>query len=187
MRGWLKYIAPLLAIILVVPLATIYQQNIEALAHAAGVDQVLITGLQAVSNSLLGLVLLVLFLLLVGATAGLWIEHWLRRKTPPKFVQPPLRKVEGRHFHNTDVPLDGHSYKNCEFTNVTFRVGGGPFKLVQNTVRGCMIAPTSLELQRYTELLHEFGYIKHPVLSPTGEVLPNTKFRGGDDDVAKPL
>lgn len=47
-----------------------------------------------------------------------------------------LELITGQNFKNETVLLDGKSYHNCTFDNVTFRWNGGPFSIFRGTVIG---------------------------------------------------
>lgn len=49
----------------------------------------------------------------------------------------PYKVISGRSFRNETVQLDGYSYINCTFSNVTFAYdGSGPMRLESNRFEG---------------------------------------------------
>src|SRR6056297_1860341 len=93
MMGTLKYIGLFLLVAFGIPLTTIYRQNIETWAADRGLDGVLSKGVAVLNANPLGPWLLLAFVFILGGTAALWFEYFLRKKFPLKFSNKTL--VEG--------------------------------------------------------------------------------------------
>jgi hypothetical protein len=64
-------------------------------------------------------------------------QHWEDRRKNLKLVQ-------GEHFVNQEVLLDGYFYTNCTFENVRLVFEGkAPFKLYNNVINGFVFDPRS--------------------------------------------
>lgn len=118
MRGTLKYVTLFLALLIAVPLGTIYRQNIEVWAAQNGLDSIIAEG--SLPSDLYGPMLLLGFIFLLGATAALWAEYWLRKRFPARFSTKGLELIEGKTFRHDRVVVDGKKYLRCSFDGVTF-------------------------------------------------------------------
>ncbi len=69
--------------------------------------------------------------------------------------------VRHKKFKNEEVLLDGFSYEECEFENVTFVFNGdAPFDLVKNKIQGAVLKTKSPSISGFLQLLKEFGFVK---------------------------
>lgn len=128
MGGYLKFIGFALLLLMGVPLGTIYRQNIEVWAEDRGLDGVFSKGLVVLSSNPFGPWLLLAFVLVLGGTAALWFEYWLRRNFPPKFSHEKSKLVQNQIFKHCEVEIDHKTFKGCKFEGVTLVYRGtGPF------------------------------------------------------------
>ena len=68
--------------------------------------------------------------------------------------------VIGKSFVNQEVPLDGFSYSDCTFRNVTLVFNGdAPFDLTNNTIEGVYIRSANPALNGLIQLLIELKMI----------------------------
>jgi len=79
------------------------------------------------------------------------------------------KTIAGKTFRNERVPLDGFSYVNCKFVNVTLVYNGeAPYDLVGNTFVGSRwIETESPSIEAFVTLLDTFGFIGKDVSTPT--------------------
>ena len=83
--------------------------------------------------------------------------------------QEKLVAVQGKTFINEAVPLDGYSYVNCKFLNVTLAYGGRGFELNHNEFRGSKIVllkegPHMQAMGRLMHVLKAIGELSITVL-----------------------
>ena len=70
--------------------------------------------------------------------------------------------IVGKSYRNERVELDGFSYSNCTFVNVTFVYKGQrPYDLAGNTIQGCYVDAASAPLQGLIVLLYHL-YLLNP-------------------------
>ena len=96
---------------------------------AAAVISVLI-GLWAYLDNLPGSVIAVIVLFAIGGVLLVFTQ--LRKLHPFKGG----KTVAGRTLENSQVTLDGNSFTDCTFRNVTFKWDGGPGTIVRGRVEG---------------------------------------------------
>jgi hypothetical protein len=85
-----------------------------------------------------------------------------------------LTSVIGKSFKNQKVVLDGFSYSDCSFENITFEYSGGTFALTHNHISGGMLFSTKNEaIDAFIQLINAFGFLKIPVLGPQGVISPS--------------
>jgi hypothetical protein len=82
-----------------------------------------------------------------------------------EFDLAKIRRVTRQRFINERVILDGHSYANCEFINVTFVYNGtGPFEMMNNNVTSNFKVTTESDAVKYTLALAKgLGLLKPEV------------------------
>lgn len=76
----------------------------------------------------------------------------------------PLVRIEGRKFVNEKVELDGHSYVNCDFENVTFVYNGGLSEVFNSRVKyesRLRFETTSVPVQQVIKMFRGMGLF-HP-------------------------
>jgi len=106
----------------------------------------------------------------VGASAAIWIDYWIRAKTTVTIEKTTKIKkfVRNKLFRNQTVPLDGYSYEQCEFRNVTFLYNGGKADLLHNKLYGCTVSSSVPEINDFVFLLHQIGMLKVAVYNSDG-------------------
>jgi hypothetical protein len=79
---------------------------------------------------------------------------------------PPSSLVSDRFFDDEEVPLDGKSYINCTFTNVTFVYDGtAPMVFSHNSVfGGFKIKSNNPSVEASLIFLYGFGVLKIPIV-----------------------
>ena len=111
-------VSTVLLFVVAVPVGTIYRQNIETWATKSGLDRVLSGGSEMLSSNSWGVPLLFLFLVLIGSTVALWLQHFFQSRFPAKFKKD-LRIVRGKSFRHERVIIDGARFIECTFDGVT--------------------------------------------------------------------
>jgi len=99
----------------------------------------------------------------------------------------PLHRIQGKHFNNEQVLLDGTSYVECTFTNVTLIYNGtAPYRLEYITTAGTVnIRTDNPAISNMTGLLYSFGYFKKsPLTTETG--LPSTNYDSPEPKSTQP-
>lgn len=88
--------------------------------------------------------------------------------------QAELITIEGRFFQNQRVVLDGFRYVNCTFTSVTLVFNGGKFSLERNRfLTSLFTASDKAELETMVKVLFDLGFMRVPVITPSGQILPS--------------
>jgi hypothetical protein len=103
---------------------------------------------------------------LFGLAAGLLASGARKSNLADKFIFrdiPPDIVVSKKKFANERILLDGHSYRECTFDNVTFGFNGTrPFGFMRNTVNGTMrFASDNPAVSGAFTLLRGFGVLNH--------------------------
>jgi hypothetical protein len=93
-------------------------------------------------------------------------REWHKARTKQSDIDwdAPKTPVLGQTFSNTRVPLDGYSYSQCKFVNVTFVFEGRkPFDLAGNTMVNPLFDFSAAPVARVAvDLLEKLGYIRAP-------------------------
>lgn len=93
-------------------------------------------------------------------------------------VGAPTKFIAGKHFLNEKVPLDGISYRNCTFQNVTFVFNGThAFEFTGNTINGAQIVSENPAINGTLMLLRGIGFLSdhvHVVAPPGVRAEPPT-------------
>lgn len=81
------------------------------------------------------------------------------------YENKPLIDVKNRKFTNEQVVLDGHSFSDCTFTNVSFVYNGtNKFDFQHNTVKGNVLIKSENRAVTHTiEFLKGWGFMKDNV------------------------
>ncbi len=119
MKNWLRYIATAVTILLAIPLTAIYEQNIQKFAEEHGLDSLLKKGVGNMVQSNIGIILLFTFAFLLGATAALWAEFFLRKRLFNVLLRNSKEILENKKFRHERVIIDNKSFRGCTFEGVT--------------------------------------------------------------------
>jgi len=85
-----------------------------------------------------------------------------------------LIAVRGKVFRNCEVPIDGHSYTECEFRSVTLLYDGGPVEMTRNTfVGGFVMRSSRREINAFVKMMNSFGFLKISAIDERGIVAPS--------------
>ena len=88
----------------------------------------------------------------------------------------PLKEIYGQFISNRIVDIDGNSYYNCKFSNVTIRYGGGEYEMNNVTFFGVNRFETPNRFINGTvEILKIMGFLS-PEFSRSYEPLPKSYF-----------
>jgi hypothetical protein len=135
-RPVFRFISAALLAIVVVPVGTIYRQNIENWATGHGLDDLLSEGADVMVSNPWGPLFLALFFMLLGSTVSLWGQHFFRAKYPKKF-KSTLDIVSQKTFRHERVVIDGKRFVKCAFDGVTLVYQGtGLFAFEENAFNG---------------------------------------------------
>jgi hypothetical protein len=117
--------------------------------------------------------------LVVLATVILLLRQfgWLKGTQVPAAPSYSNKKetIAKKHFMNERVVIDGKSFVECKFQNVTFVYNGtAPFDFISSEFRGFSLASDNPGINDMVRLLHEFHLLKIPLMTdgqikaPTG-------------------
>lgn len=144
----------------------------DEVGYTSAVRSILNNGVSAFKGWSYSDAALLLFAVLLGAVAALWIDYFIRKATTITF--PKTNRISetkrGQVFRNQEVLLDGIRYEQCEFHNVTFKYNGGIVAFTNNQIFGCVIASDVPELNGLAHLLHQFGFLRVPMMDEQGDV-----------------
>lgn len=88
--------------------------------------------------------------------------------SPDPDWESKLIVVEGKHFRNCEVELDGHKFLHCDFENVTFKFSGGRFVLTHSRIGAHVVYPATPELARLAQLMMTLGHVQTMHVSDKG-------------------
>lgn len=117
---------------------------------------------------------LMVFITIITWGAILWgaAGDWAKQKVAD-LRGSQLESVFEKRFVNEVVVLDGHSYVNCIFENVTFEFNGGNFAFVNNTAAGVRFKSKNKDINSAISALAKFDVFKIPIMTDKGGlVLP---------------
>jgi hypothetical protein len=91
--------------------------------------------------------------------------------------QSVLEIVTDKTFINQIIYLDGHSYRHCNFINVTLQWDGRGFEFIHNTVSGMVVQSNNGDIAKGIFLLGILGFTKFPMVGPDGkQIQPGATF-----------
>lgn len=77
----------------------------------------------------------------------------------------PLKVIVGKRFFNEHVFLDGYSYRNCTFENVTFVYNGGHTEMIDGSFKGIPgVKSSSATVQQMLKILRGIRWLKDNVM-----------------------
>jgi hypothetical protein len=82
-----------------------------------------------------------------------------------------LELVIDKTISNQIVVLDGHSYRNCVFHNVTFEFDGGKFDFAHNYTDGAQFKTSNPDIDITFFVLAKLGLLRIPVLDNNGKLV----------------
>jgi hypothetical protein len=83
-----------------------------------------------------------------------------------------LEIVADKTIANRTVLLDGHSYRNIDFDNVTFEYNGGKFELVNNRVINASFQSRNPDIDHAIEVFGKLGLLRAPTWDSNGQRVP---------------
>jgi hypothetical protein len=75
-------------------------------------------------------------------------------------IRNNLTEVEDKSFFSQEVPLDGYSYRHCEFNNVTLVYNGSPFRITDSKIGRIHLYSKDKAIRQTFVLLNDFGMLK---------------------------
>lgn len=148
--------------------------NLELLGSALGYEKWisdLVSGeIEPLFEGVNAIWFLILGCVSLGAGLALGVSYWIMKsdgKTKPKMKI--TEHVEGKHFQNCEVRLDGFSYIKCTFSNVSFIYNGGAMEFYYNNLIDSYAIKSDVEeIERFVIIQGEFNLLKGTVLTSDG-------------------